>query len=276
MIGIAAILLGACSGSNAGGEVHRARATPDAPTGASGSSTSTTIVPPSPITVPPPLLALADRVVLIDPGHNGANGSHPDEINRPVDIVTQERGCDTTGTQMDTGYTESEYNLDVALLAVDLLRAQGATVVLTRTDNEGVGPCIDERASIGNRAAADVAVSIHADGGPETGRGFHLIEPASIPGYTDMIAADSHRLALDIRTSYQAATAMPFATYLGTDGLDQRSDLGGLNLSRVPKVFIETGNMRNPTDAALLADPAFRAVQARGIVDGIKAYLAGR
>ena len=43
---------------------------------------------------------------------------------------------------------------------------------------------------------------------------------------------------------------MPYATYLGNAGLSERSDLGGLNLSDVPKVFIETGNMRSATDAA--------------------------
>src|SRR3712207_8597199 len=38
-----------------------------------------------------------------------------------------------------------------------------------------------------------------------------------------------------------------------------RSDLGGLNLSDVPKVFIETGNMQNPRDAALLRQRSFQA-----------------
>jgi N-acetylmuramoyl-L-alanine amidase len=60
---------------------------------------------------------------------------------------------------------------------------------MTRTDNNGVGPCIDERAAIGNRAHAAVGVSIHADGGPVTGRGFHVIYPPSIPNITDGIAA---------------------------------------------------------------------------------------
>ena len=51
-----------------------------------------------------------------------------------------------------------------------LFVAEGATVVLTRTSNTGVGPCVTERAAIGNRARADAAISIHADGGPPGGR----------------------------------------------------------------------------------------------------------
>ena len=52
---------------------------------------------------------------------------------------------------------------------------------MTRSDNSGWGPCINERAAIGNRADADAAISIHADGGPADGRGFHVIYPPSLP-----------------------------------------------------------------------------------------------
>ena len=148
---------------------------------------------------------------------------------------------------------------------------------MTRADDNGVGPCIDERAAIGNRAHAAVGVSIHADGGPVTGRGFHVISPPSIPNVTAPIAADSLRLALDLRAAYRQGTGMPYASYVGKgDALSQRSDLGGLNLSTIPKVFIETGNMQNATDAALLESPAFRAQAATAIATGIAASLAGR
>ena len=50
-----------------------------------------------------------------------------------------------------------------------VLRAAARRVVLTRKDNRSVGPCIDERARIANRARADAKVSIHADGGPPSG-----------------------------------------------------------------------------------------------------------
>lgn len=216
---------------------------------------------------------LAGRTVTIDPGHNGANGRHPDEINRMVDIGNGTKACDTTGTQTDDGYTESAFNFDVAPRARVLLEALGATVVLTRADDAGVGPCIDDRARIGNDAHADASISIHADGGPVSGRGFHVIEPASIPGLTDAIADESARLGRAVHDAYAAATGLPDSTYLGTHGIDVRSDLGGLNRSTVPKVFVECANMRNPTDAALLDDPAFRQRIAQGIVDGLVDYL---
>ena len=68
---------------------------------------------------------------------------------------------------------------------------------------------------------------------------------------------------------------MPTSTYIGKNGIDVRGDLGGLNRSTVPKVFIETGNMRNATDAALLSDPSFRQRAAEAIAAGLAAYFSG-
>jgi len=214
------------------------------------------------------------RTIAIDPGHNGGNYAHASEIARPIFIGTQTRACDTTGTQTADGYTEAAYNLDVALRLRDVLAAAGANVVMSRTTNDGWGPCIDERAAFGNRAHAAVAISIHADGGPPDGRGFHVNLPALVSGYTDDIYAASHRLGVDVRDAY-TATGMPTSTYFGSQGLVERSDLGGLNLSDVPKVIVETGNMRSATDAALLESADFRQRVAQALAAGIARYLAG-
>ncbi len=247
-------------------------------------TTATTSPPPSPTVATVAatagnavgLGAVVGKTIAIDPGHNGLNYAHP-EINQLVNIGNGTRACDTTGTETNGGYTESAFNLDVSLRLASDLRAAGANVVLTRSSNEGWGPCITERAAIGNQAHAAVAISIHADGGPPDGHGFHVLYPASIPGLTAPIAATSYRLANDVRAAYHDGTGMPYATYIGNgDGLMARSDLGGLNLSTVPKVFIETGNMRNAGDAALLVDASFRQRAADAIAHGLASYLAGR
>jgi N-acetylmuramoyl-L-alanine amidase len=117
-------------------------------------------------------------------------------------------------------------------------------------------------------------VSIHADGGPPSGRGFHVIYPPSIRGLTDDIAKPSKCLALAMRHTYRAGTGLPHATYLGGDGLSARSDLGGLNLSDVPKVFLEAGNMRNATDARLLSSARFRQLEARALAEALADFIA--
>lgn len=217
---------------------------------------------------------LAGKMIAIDPGHNGRNWAHPAAINRLVDAGTLRKACDTTGTSTSSGYPEPAFTFDVALRLRAILRAAGARVVLTRTSNAGWGPCITERAAIGNRAKADAAVSIHADGGPASGRGFHVIYPPSLRGLTDDIAKPSRCFALAMRTAYRAGARMPYATYLGGNGLSVRSDLGGLNLSDVPKVFVETGNMRSGADARLLESPAFRQRIARALAAGLTRFLA--
>ena len=57
---------------------------------------------------------LAGKVVGIDPGHNGLNYSAPAVIDQPVFNGTGDEPCDTTGTATDSGYTEAQFNFNVA------------------------------------------------------------------------------------------------------------------------------------------------------------------
>jgi N-acetylmuramoyl-L-alanine amidase len=219
-------------------------------------------------------LPLAGQVIALDPGHNGANWSHPAIINRLVNVISELKACDTAGAQTDAGYAEHAFTFDVAMRLSRLLRAEGATVVLTRHNDHGVGPCVTQRAAIGNRAHADAAISIHADGGPPTGTGFEVIAPGRVAGAPDAaVIGPSGRLARDIRNAYHRITGEPYSDYVGASGLDVRTDLGGLNLSTVPKVFIECGNMRNSADAARLTSPRFRERIAVALAAGFTAFL---
>jgi N-acetylmuramoyl-L-alanine amidase len=221
-----------------------------------------------------PRLPLAGRTVVIDPGHNGGNANAPAIINRQVDAGGFRKACDTAGTQTDDGYPEYAFALDVANRAAARLRLAGARVILTRTNSGGVGPCVNERAAIGNAAHANAAISIHADGGPAGGSGFHVIAPALAPDRGNAaILAPSEQLALDVRSAFARATGEHFADYIAKQGLIARNDLGGLNRSRVPKVFIECANMRNAADALHVKGPAWRQRAAVGVAAGIEKYL---
>jgi N-acetylmuramoyl-L-alanine amidase len=215
---------------------------------------------------------LAGRTIVLDPGHNGMNSAHPDEIGRLVDIGTGTKACNTTGTVTADGYPEARFNWEVVLAVRTRLEALGADVVLTRADNDGWGPCITERAAIANRAGADAVISIHADGGPDDGRGFHVIYPAVVAGLTDDIAAESYRLARALHAAYQS-TGMPIADYIATEGFSERDDLGGLTLSDVPVVFLEAGNMRNHADATLLRDPGFHTAISEAVATALVEFL---
>ncbi|MEU0216418.1 N-acetylmuramoyl-L-alanine amidase [Streptomyces sp. NPDC006265] len=222
---------------------------------------------------------LKGKVVVIDPGHNPGNFQHASEINRKVDIGTNSKECDTTGTSTNDGYTEAKFTLDVAHRMRTLLQEQGATVKLTQDGDRPFGPCVDERARIGNQAKADAVVSIHADGSGAGNRGFHVILPGSVhagAADTRAIVGPSRDLGERVAGRFVAVTASAPSNYIGDGGgLVTRKDLGGLNLSTVPKVFIECGNMRDSKDAALLTSGAWRQKAARGISEGIVSFLRG-
>jgi len=267
---------------SSGGRPARAGAGPDAGhTPAESASDRSTPQPartPSthPVTPVPSSPSLVGKVVVIDPGHNGGNAAHPAQINRKVDAGGFLKECDTAGTETDSGYPEHAFTWDVANRVAALLRTHGLTVVLTRANDTGVGPCIDARGRAGGDAHAAAAVSIHADGGPASGTGFHVIGPNRAPdGANAGILTASARLATAMRDAFESATDEAPADYLANQqGIVDRADLGGLNLSVVPKVFIECANMRNLTDAAHVTDPAWRERAAEGIAAGIVTYLS--
>ena len=235
-----------------------------AQTSAAGSATSS----PGPASLP-----LAGQVVGVDPGHNGGNFTHTADIAHLIWNGREWEACNTTGTATDAGYTEARFNFNVAsYLRADLV-ADGARVVMTRTSDDGVGPCVNERAAIINAAHADVGIAIHADGAAPSGHGFAILVPVA-DGPNDKIIAASATFADDLRATMLAGTSMPVSNYDGVDAIQPRDDLAGLNLVQVPMVLIEVGNMRNAADAALQVTPAFQQEVARAIVAAIVKFLA--
>jgi N-acetylmuramoyl-L-alanine amidase len=215
---------------------------------------------------------LAGKIVGIDPGHNGRNYTDPAYIDQQVWNGREWENCDTTGTETDGGYTEALFNFRVAeYLRADLIHA-GAKVVMTRDSNNGIGPCVTTRSYIINRGHADVAVDIHADGGPASGRGFAVLEPVA-DGPNDKVIGASARLGADIRAAMLAFTRMPVSTYDGKNGINHRDDLAGLNLTKVPKILIEVGNMRNATDAKMLTSAKFQQQVAKALLAAIIRFL---
>jgi N-acetylmuramoyl-L-alanine amidase len=242
-------------------------------------SPSPSAKPSASVAASPSLVAQANlagtsgKVVVLDPGHNGGNDTHADQINQLVPQgFGQYKACDTTGTNGDDGYSEHQFNFQVTLLVKADLEQRGLHVVLTRYDDTSVGPCVNIRAAIGNNAHAAAAVSIHADGGPATGRGYQLLEAEQSVGGTAVEAA-SHRLAVDLHSTFNQESGLIPSNYVGSDGYEPRDDIAGLNLSTVPKILVECGNMRNASDLALEESAAGRARIARAIADGILAFL---
>lgn len=226
----------------------------------------------------PAPLPLTGTVIVLDPGHQLGNHNFPDKINRPVPAGGFKKACNTTGTATNRGFPEATFVWRVALLTRARLQDLGARVVLTRRSNreDRWGPCVDVRGRAGNAIPADLKISIHGDGSYVAGaRGFHVIAPTDRAPWTHDIYVPSLRLAGTVRSAL-IAQGIPVANYIaGGDGLDLRWDLATLNLSDIPTVMVELGNMRNPQDAALMTTPAGRARYADALTAGAQSFLAG-
>jgi N-acetylmuramoyl-L-alanine amidase len=280
--GVLAVVISSCGGQNE----LAGQAVGSPPSVTSTSSTPSTVATTTPTTTPPPSTSSSKppaakgkpapppgRVVVLDPGHNGGNAAHPEEINRQVPAGRgRTKACNTTGTATEAGYPEHAFTWDVAVRVRDILTARGVKTVLTRQNNSGVGPCVNERAAIGNREAAAAVVSIHADGSTNAGaRGFHIAYSA--PPLNAAQGEPSTRLARVLRDTLRSSGFVT-SNYIGSDGLSPRNDLAGLNLSERPAALVECGNMRNAAEAAVLSSADGRQRYAAAIADGILAYLA--
>jgi N-acetylmuramoyl-L-alanine amidase len=270
---VAALALAACAAPPAPPPPAPTSTVPAVTTESTAPPPSTAASAPTSAGTSDPVAAARSHVVVLDPGHNGGNAGAPAAINRQVpDGRGGTKACNTTGTATDAGYPEHAFTFDVARRVAQRLAASGVRVVLTRDDDTGVGPCVDERGRAGERADADAVVSIHADGAAASGHGFHVAY--SDPPLNAAQRGPARTLAADLRDALVQA-GFPRSTYIGRDGLSPRSDLAGLNLATRPAALVECANMRNPQEAGVVSSAAGRDRYAAGIADGILRFLEG-
>jgi N-acetylmuramoyl-L-alanine amidase len=211
---------------------------------------------------------IAGTAVFLDPGHNAVNDA---SINQQV---PNGRGgtkpCNTSGTAADDGYPEHAFTWAVVGLISGALNGMGVRTQLSRDNDNSSGPCVDQRAALANAMRPDAIVSIHADGGPSGGSGFHV--NYSNPPLNDVQAGPAVQLAHTMRDTLVQAGFHP-STYIGSDGLYGRDDLAGLNLAQYPAVLVELGNMKNADEAARMESADGRARYAAAVTQGITAFL---
>lgn len=175
-------------------------------------------------------------LVVLDPGHGGsANGA--------------EYG----------GVMEKDLNLSIALQAAKLLENAGLTVLMTRTDDRDVD--LYERTDLANGQEADLFVSVHCNANVEHDDALGIYTCAYSEG------TEGWRLAETLYGTMQAATGAPAFE------MEPRPNLAVLRTSKMPAALVECGFMSTGAELALLVQPEYQAKLARGIADGILAYL---
>ncbi|GGR48123.1 N-acetylmuramoyl-L-alanine amidase [Deinococcus seoulensis] len=189
-----------------------------------------------------PTRPLQGRTITLDPGHGGTQGG----------------GAGSLGTP------EKNLVLPITLRAAELLRAQGATIHLTRTTDTTVG--LYERGQLAHDTGSDLLISVHANALPD-GR-----DPRGIRGpeiyYTH---PQAQPLAAALLTALR--TGLPD---LGPGtGLKPGADLALTRPTSQPSVLIETGYLTDPGNLRLLSSPAGQERLAQAIAAGVVAYYRG-
>jgi len=210
---------------------------------------------------------LSGRLIEVDPGHNGVVVPSIDNHLVPAGNGAT-KPCNTSGTEAVDGTAEHVLTWAIGVRLVELLRAQGATVVLTRPSDGGVGPCVNERAAIANRRGVALVLSIHGDGAlGASQRGFHVIVSTAMADAS--LEAPSVTVAKTLVSRLRSLTPLPRSTYVGDGtGVFPRDDIAGLNLlSGAPGVMLEVGNLRSSADWSYLKTDAAKDAIAQALAD---------
>jgi N-acetylmuramoyl-L-alanine amidase len=183
--------------------------------------------------------ALAGRVVVLDPGHGGAD-------------------LGATGH----GLVEAEIVLDLATRIEGRLGALGVTTYLTRSAE--TSPDDTARARFANEMAAEIFVSLHLDTVPSVHASGSacFFYGATLPD-REVRSAVGERLADLISREVASRTDL-------VDGRSHPKSWELLRLTRMPAIRLDAGYVTSPGDAARLATPEFRDALAEAVVAGIQ------
>ena len=186
-------------------------------------------------------------LVVLDAGHGGKDPGTTRNFNgRPGREVEEKR-----------------LNLAVVQMVAENLKARGASVVLTRSDDTFIE--LDERAEIANRRQADLFLSIHTNS---------MEAKPWICGFSVYVAespsAGSVAAAEDIAKRLEQAGIEPCGNQ------PHRAPFRVLVLNRRPAALLEIGFITNSDDRAKLVQTAYQRKLADAVADGVAGFLRNR
>ncbi len=179
---------------------------------------------------------LRGRRILVDPGHPPGGATGP------------------------TAYREAEANLAISLRVAELLRAEGATVLLSRTADVPLD--LWPRVLLADTSGAEVLVSIHNNALPDG------VNPFTNNGTT---------------VFYNHAPSLPLARAVQTELVRRmgfrdlgvaRGDLALVRPTWLPSILCEGAFMMVPEQEAALRSAEGQERYAQGVVAGLRRFLA--
>ena len=201
--------------------------------------------------VPTVSLPVSGKTIVIDAGHG-----KPDE-----------------GAESRSGTTEAETNLKIALKLQNLLEQSGCSVILTRSDENGIYDIdsktlrqkkisdIRNRVKIGNESFANAFVSIHLNKIPQQQYdGWQTF-------YNDQ-NSEGQKLAVSIQKNLN-------------DAIQRENNRVAKSIENIyivkhveiPMTIVECGFLSNPEEEKMLLDDEYQNKLAWGIYNGIIDYF---
>ena len=181
-------------------------------------------------------------------------------MSKPIVCLDPGHGPGCVNGSLDGSYKECEFTWDLYTRLRPLLEEQGITVVSTR-EIESDYPGLSARASVSNRAGADLFVSLHSNAAGSSARGF--VAFTSAPPET----AVRNKLAAAIIGRIRAAGVVIWGSGLAHELYTV------LASTTAPAVLLEYGFHTNDQDVALLKDGSYRDKLAQATCAGICDYL---
>ena len=210
---------------------------------------------------------LSGVVVCIDPGHQ-ENGRWMDEPRGPgLTGTSQTQGGMAQGQV--TLRKEDIVVLETGMILRDMLIREGATVVMTRTEQDEFRSNV-ERAEIANEANAHIMLRLHCDYSSSNPNqtGIQIYCPLS-SDYAKAVASEEEYHALGQAFLDELKTAVGYALTQKTGIVRQNNNYVGSNWAKMVCFLVELGYMTNAGEDIKLATPQYQTMLAEGMVEGV-------
>lgn len=211
-----------------------------------------------PLAEPSSAHALPRRIIVLDPGHGGAD----------------------VGTRDAQHRNEKDFALDWALRAERLLTNAGWKVFLTRRSDVEIS--LVERTAFADRVQADLFISLHFNSTfPQTqasGIETYCLTPSGMASTLARGFADDERAvfpnnsfdAANTAWAYRLHRALIATTQARDDGVKRARFMSVLRYQNRPAVLVEGGFLSNPAEAASINSGEYREKLAHALAEGLK------
>jgi N-acetylmuramoyl-L-alanine amidase len=214
-------------------------------------------------------------------------------------VIHAGHGGTDHGTNSDTGVSEKDITLDIALRLRRLLEEASFEVLMTRETDDAVP--LEKRAQFANLNSADVFISIHVNSmQPGTLRALetYFLGPTDDPATMRLLATENRestyalsdyrrlldKIYIDARLdeSHSFAKSIQTELYRSLKQINHSLEDRGvktapfivLTRTNMPAILVEVSCLSNEDEVKLLTDPDYKESIAQALLAGIRSYAS--